>query len=112
MDRAIFHYFSDLSFRAPARVRARPASGPGAMKAALCIILASLSSISALRLSPLLIRAQTSFQRVPFRVLAQVSPDDETEEQRRARLEELGRRTAEEQAALDSASDDGGLMAE
>ena len=38
--------------------------------------------------------------------------EDETEEQRRARLEELGRQAADEQAKLDSAGDDGGLMAE
>ncbi len=38
--------------------------------------------------------------------------EDETEEERRKRLESLGRQTAEEAAFLDSTADDGGLMAE
>ena len=90
-------------------------------KALLFLILAcSLASVSGLQLSPIsglrlssqLAKAQTTWPRVSSRVRAQVPPEDENEEQRRARLEELGRQAAEEQAALDTGADDGGLMAE
>ena len=39
-------------------------------------------------------------------------PEDETPAERKARLEELGRQAAAEASFLDSATDDGGLMAE
>ena len=41
-----------------------------------------------------------------------VTDEDESEEERRKRLESLGRQAAEEAAFLDSTTDDGGLMAE
>ena len=73
-------------------------------------VIAILPLCTALRFAPITPKA-------PLRCSSPIAsaaepPEDETEEQRRQRLEKLGREAAEELTTLDSAADDGGLMAE
>jgi hypothetical protein len=79
----------------------------------LAVLLASTTLCSAIRFAHIAPRAAVRSTPLIASATAEPPDDGETEEQRKQRLEALGRQAAEELQALDSASmDDGGLMAE